>query len=154
MKILVLGLGNPILSDDSVGWKVAEAVRQRVVCPNVTVQETSLAGLSLLDLLVGYDRAILVDGIRTKDGQPGSVYVLAPEDFQGSPRAASPHDVSFREALELGRRLCFNLPKEIAIVAVEVEDTTTFGESCTPAVQAAIPGAVELVLEHVLPSSC
>ncbi|MBI5956091.1 MAG: hydrogenase maturation protease, partial [Chloroflexi bacterium] len=98
MKILVLGLGNPILSDDSVGWKVAEAVRQRVDCANVTVQETSLAGLSLLDLLVGYDRAILVDAIRTEDGRPGSVYVLAPEDFRGSPRASSPHDVSFREA--------------------------------------------------------
>ncbi|MBI5957077.1 MAG: hypothetical protein HY871_08755, partial [Chloroflexi bacterium] len=81
------------------------------------------------------------------------VYVLAPEDFRGSPRASSPHDVSFREALELGRRLCFDLPKEIVIVAVEAEDTATFGESCTPAVQAAIPGAVELLLEHVLPSA-
>ena len=30
MKTLIIGLGNPILGDDGVGWVVAEAVAKRL----------------------------------------------------------------------------------------------------------------------------
>ena len=57
-KSIVVGLGNPILTDDGVGNKVAEVLRNKVG-PEVEVVEASLAGFNLLDLLTGYDTAIL-----------------------------------------------------------------------------------------------
>ena len=81
MRTLVLGLGNPILSDDSVGFRVAQLLRSRLDQREVTVLETGVAGLNLLDLLVGYDKAVIIDAIQTVEGKAGDVYHLDPRDF-------------------------------------------------------------------------
>jgi len=78
MKTLILGLGNPILSDDGVGVGVAGELEGRLDQQEVTVVETSMAGLSLLDLLIGYDRVIIIDAIQTVGGKAGQIYRLDP----------------------------------------------------------------------------
>ena len=145
MRTLVLGLGNPILSDDGVGFRVAQALEGRFDPERVTVMESSLAGLSLLGLLLGYDRAIIIDSIQTKKWKVGEVYRLDAGDFATTQHATSPHDVNLTTALELGKRLSLAVPREITIFAIEVQDVTTFGEACTPEVEKAIPKAVEAV---------
>ena len=128
MKTLILGLGNPILSDDSVGIRVAQAIRQRYTRQKVTVLESSLAGLDLLDSITGYDRLILIDAIQTVDGHAGEVYRLEASDFKATLHASSPHGTNFATALELGKRLGLALPRDIVIFAIEVKDVVTFGE--------------------------
>ena len=81
MRTLVLGLGNPILSDDSVGFRVAQLLRSQLDQREVTVLETGVAGLNLLDLLVGYDKAVIIDAIQTVEGKAADVYHLDPRDF-------------------------------------------------------------------------
>ena len=71
IKTLILGLGNPILTDDGVGCHVAMALKDRLKGPEVDVMEASIAGLDFLDLLTAYDRAIIIDAIQTDEGQPG-----------------------------------------------------------------------------------
>jgi hydrogenase maturation protease len=148
LKTLVLGLGNPILTDDGVGIHVVRALTGQLDRPDVEVAEASLGGLRLLDRAVGYDCLILIDAIQA-GGPIGQVYRLGPNDLQSSLHAASSHDLSLPAALELGRRLGLALPEDeaITIVAVEVEDVLTFGEMCTPQVQAAIPRAMQMVAE-------
>jgi hydrogenase maturation protease len=149
MKILVLGLGNPILTDDGVGIHIVRAAASRCFPVNsVVFAEASVGGLRLLDLLAGYDRVILVDAIQTPGGRSGDVYRLGPDDLQASLHSGSTHDLSMSSALALGRGIGMALPKDedIVIVAVEVEDVLVFGEACRPVVAAAIPRAVELVL--------
>jgi len=151
-KTLVLGLGNPILTDDGVGIQVVQAAAaRRSPTDAVTFAEASVGGLRLLDFLVGYDRVVMVDAIRSHDGRPGEIYRLCPSDLPASIHSGSTHDLSFREALGLGRRLGMVLPedKEIVLLAVEVEDILTFGDSCTPAVTAAIPRIVDAVLAQL-----
>lgn len=145
MKTLILGLGNPILSDDSVGFRVAQALMGRFDEEKVTVMESDLAGLSLLDLLQGYHRVIIIDSIQTRDGKVGQVYRLGPGDFAPTRHAVSPHDVNLVTALELGKRLGLEMPQEIVIYAIEVEDVRTFSEKCTPQVERVIPKVVEMV---------
>lgn len=151
MKTLVLGLGNPILTDDGVGIYIVRAVAMQLRRPNVDVAEASLGGLRLLDTVAGYKRLILVDAIRAS-GRAGQVYRLSPNDLRSSLHSASSHDLDLSSAMELGRRLGMNLPedKAITILAVEVEDVTTFGETCTPHVQAAIPRVAQMVLAEIL----
>lgn len=145
MKTLVLGLGNPILSDDSVGFRIAQELENRFDKREVTVMATDLAGLSLLDLIVGYHKVILIDSIQTRGGRAGQVYRLDAADFAATRHVASPHDVNLATALELGKRLGLALPREIVIFAIEVQDVTTFGVSCTPEVERAIPKVVQTV---------
>ena len=154
VKTLVLGLGNPILMDDSVGLKVVSALKPRVVDPQVTFHESSRGGLNLLDVLVGYDRAIIVDAIQTRDGTAGDVYHLKSDDFESCLHVSCVHDVDFATTLELGRKMGLQLPRDIVIVAVEVQDVTTFGEECTPVVQLAISTAVDMVLQELESVGC
>lgn len=149
MKTLVLGLGNPILTDDGVGFAVVEQVKKRLDGGNVTVSQASVGGLSLLELVAGYDRVIIIDAIQTGVGQPGEIHHLSSEEFRGSIRAASTHDVDFATALELGRQLGMDIPEEIVILAIEAADVSTFGEELTPSVAAAVPNAVELISQEL-----
>ena len=152
MKTLVLGLGNPILTDDGVGIHVVRAAAARCAPPKgVMFAEASMGGLRLLDLLVDYDRVILVDAIQTRDGQPGNIHRLGTAELQPSLHSGSMHDLSLIGALDLGRRLGMRLPaeKDLTILAVEVEDVLTFGETCTPSVTRAIPRAVKAILAEL-----
>jgi hydrogenase maturation protease len=149
MRALVLGIGNPILSDDGVGIRVAREVEQNLNDPHVTVSETSAAGLSLLDSMLGYDKVIIVDAIQTKEGKAGQVYRMKPEDFSSAKRLSSPHQINLVTALELGKMLNLTMPREISVFAVEAKDIATFSEKCTPEVEKAIPEVVKMVLEDL-----
>ena len=149
MKTLILGLGNSILTDDGVGPRVAKELEGRLDQQEVTVMEGSLGGLNLLDLLTGYDRAIIIDAIETAGGKAGQIYQLDVAAFNSTRHAASPHDVNFATALELGKKLNLTLPQKIDVFAVEVTDTSTFGEKCTPEVQEAIPRCVEMIIREL-----
>ncbi len=152
MRTLVLGLGNPILTDDGIGVYVVREVAARGLPNDVDVQEACVGGLRLLEVIVGYDRLILVDAIQTRDGAPGQIYRLVPDDLHASLHAGSTHDLSFQGALAWGRRIGMALPAEdaITIVAVEVEDVLTFGETLTPAVAVAVPLAAAAVLAELV----
>lgn len=149
MKTLVLGLGNPILSDDGVGIKVAHEVASQLNNPQVTVSETSAAGLSLLDSIVGYDKAIIIDAIQTEKGQAGQVYRMKTEDFSLTKHLSSPHQINLATALELGKMLNLAMPQKITVFAVEAKDVTSFSERCTPEVEQAIPGVIKMVLQEL-----
>ena len=148
-KTLILGLGNSLLCDDGVGIYVAAELKNRVDRPGITVMETGVAGLSLLDLLVGYDRAIIVDAIQTVGGKAGQIYRLEPKAFDTAIHTASAHGIDFTTALEFGKKLGLPLPQQIIIFAVEVSDISTFSEECTPEVTRAIPTCVEMVLREL-----
>lgn len=149
MKTLVLGLGNPILTDDCAGLNVARELESRIDPQQATVMEASLAGLSMLDLLAGYDRAIIIDAIQTVGGKAGQIYRLEPEAFKATRHAASPHDINFTTALELGKQLNLAIPQQIDIFAIEVADTHTFSEECTPEVKEAILACTEMVIQEL-----
>jgi len=152
-KALVLGLGNPILSDDGIGCHVAAALKERLQETEADVLEAGIAGLDFLDLMTGYDKVIIIDAIQTGEGAPGQIYRLDLEAFNGTRHAASPHDVNFATALELGRRLGMPLPSHIDIFAIEVADTSCFSEECTPEVSEVIPLCVEMIVQELRSST-
>lgn len=161
MKILIIGLGNPILGDDGVGWRVAEEAKRRIadgrfawqiatgdMSSAIEVDCFSLGGLSLMERMIGYDRAILIDAVTT--GQPpGTVYRFQMEDLpeMSCAHTTSAHDISLQNALKLGRRMGMHLPSSVTVVGVEAERLYDFSEELTPAVEAAVPQAVRAVLE-------
>jgi len=148
-KTLILGLGNSLLCDDGVGIYVAAELKNRVDRPEITILETSGAGLSLLDLLVGYDRAIIIDAIQTEGGKAGQIYRLEPEAFDTALHTASTHGIDFTTAVKFGKKLGLHLPQEIIIFAIESSDVNTFREECTPEVRQAIPTCVEMILREL-----
>lgn len=151
LKTLVLGMGNTILSDDGVGIYVVREVAERFEQENVDFAEASVGGMRILDVVAGYERVVMVDAIQTREGTPGEIYRLTPQNFKLSLHAGSSHDLSLPGALALGRAMGLTLPddKDFVIVGIEVEDVLTFAETCTPAVQEAVPRAVDIVLAEL-----
>ena len=148
---LVVGLGNPILGDDGVGWRVAREIETRLAGSNtdsdpssdVDVACLALGGVALMERLVGYRRAIIIDAMTT-GAAPGTV-LCVPLEKLPNPAAghtASSHDTSFATALSLGRKLGAALPNEVWVVAVEAERLYEFSAGLSPAVAAAVPAAV------------
>ncbi|MBM4146468.1 MAG: hydrogenase maturation protease [Nitrospira sp.] len=147
MSILVLGIGNFLRSDDGVGLHVIEALRKEKTGDNIDLME-ALSGLDILDAIKGYDRIILVDAIKT-GGEPGTIYELSLKDIQNkhTNHSFSTHlNMDLSTMLELGNRLFpGKIPKDIRVIAIEAEDVTTISDKCTPAVECAIPKAVEII---------
>ena len=150
MKILVLGLGNPILTDDGVGIYVVRELQKQSLPEGVVVEESSLSGFLLLDSLVGYEKAIIIDSIKTTGGKVGEIYRLSPEVLQESVHFTTIHQLNLATILKFGASMGFIMPQELVIYAIEVEDSQTFSEECTPLVQKAIPRAVRMVEDELL----
>ena len=94
-----------------------------------------VGGLEVLEYIQGYQTVIFIDAIRTKDGVPGTVYQLLPEDFNSTIHLSSIHDVSFLTAVDLGKKLELDMPRYIYIIAIEIVEDRIFNENFTPLIQ-------------------
>ena len=137
---LVLALGNDILGDDGVAFAAAERI-EALLGAEVAVVRSSEAGLALIELLEGYRRALLLDAVVTGGAPVGTIHEFGPEDFRKI-TAPSPHYAGLPEVLALAERLEIPLPRELRILALEVEDPYTIREGLTPEVDAAVPALV------------
>ncbi len=152
VKTLVVGLGNPILGDDGVGWQIANELRnQPDIPPEVSIECLAVGGISLMEAMIGYDRAILIDAIASHRDPIGQVHLFnlteMPNPAMG--HTGSAHDTSLQDALTMGRNLGAHLPGEISIVTVEAQKVYEFSETLSPPIAAAIPEAIR-ILNHLL----
>ena len=150
-KLVILGLGNTILTDDGAGIYVAREVEEKLRGKGqglrVKVIEASVGGFNLIDILAGYDRAVVIDAIHTKNGKPGEFYELDLAALKPSARLSSLHQIDFATACDLAKKMDVEFPKEFAIFAMEVEDEFSFGEEPTLKVKAAIPKMAESIVD-------
>ncbi len=151
MKTLIVGLGNPILGDDGVGWRVAEEVKKQLP-PDAQVDVIclSLGGLGLMEHLIGYQRAILVDAIALRENdQIGSILILKLADLPNYSafHTTSIHDTSLQKAIDLGMAMGAQLPEDVEVVGIATNRIQDFSEQLSPIVAEAVPFAVRIVLD-------
>ena len=145
-RVLVLGLGNDILSDDAVGLNVAREIRQHLSdADGIEVQETSEMGLSLLDYIVGFDDLVLVDAVQTGQAPPGFLHEFDVSQLKVLP-VLSPHFLGVGEVVTLGRQLGLRVPRQVKIFAIEVKDPFTVGVCMTPPLRRVLPSIASRVL--------
>jgi hydrogenase maturation protease len=148
MKTIIVGLGNPILGDDGVGWKVAEEVKNQMKpTPEVDVDCLALGGISLMEHLIGYQRAIVIDAILCED-EPGSIHVLELDSLSDPSvfHLTSAHDTSLQTAMKLGRAMHVPLPEDVIVVGVSIRRAYDFSEELSPAITEALPKAVQIIM--------
>jgi hydrogenase maturation protease len=148
---IVIGLGNPILGDDGFGWVVAEQIRQSTgsAPQSVDIECCSLGGLSLMERLVDYDEAVLIDAIHLGQSPVGTLHVIPladiPDNMAG--HLSSSHDTTLKTAIQMGKSLGAHLPDSITIIGVETSNSYDFSEELSAPVMAAVPAAVQVVLQ-------
>jgi hydrogenase maturation protease len=149
MKTIVLGVGNPILRDDGVGIHVINSLRHQIKDQKIHLDVAYTGGMNLLDKIRGYEKVILVDAVKQEGRKPGTVKRFTLLEMP-SVHSSNPHDVSLTEAMHLAQQLGeTNLPKDIIVVGIVVQNTLDFGEHLSSKVAEAIPIAVRMVLSEL-----
>jgi hydrogenase maturation protease len=141
--IAILCLGNALRRDDAVALRIADLL-EAAPPPGAVVRRTAVSGLYLIDELEGFDRAVVVDAVRTGRHPPGTVLSFALEDLR-APEGPSPHSIGLPSALARARAAGAPVPARIHVVAVEVLDMETVGEGLSSAVAAAVGPAAAAV---------
>lgn len=149
MQIKILGIGQSLRGDDEVGLEIVRCWRETQGADysdnTVKAETVESPGLSLLGLIAGLDAAILVDAVQS-GAPPGTLHKLTQEDLLDfGEGTGSAHGWGAAETLSLGRQLSQeDLPERIFIIGVEAVQFE-LGEGLSPAVEASIPEAVEMI---------
>ncbi len=148
LDVRVLCLGNDLLADDALGFRVARALRRELGArgrSSIDIVETPESGFALLDHLQGVRRLVVVDTVVTGRAAPGTIYIIEEnEDWKGAP-GTSAHYVGLFEALQAGRAMSLPVADEVVVLAVEAADVVSVGGSMTEAVEAVLPLVVSEV---------
>jgi hydrogenase maturation protease len=156
-KTIIIGLGNPILTDDGVGVKVAWLLEELIDLnhhPEITITEASAGGLRLMEEMLDFERVVLIDAyyLNPETTQPGKIHQMSLDDLRlvsPTQHSTSAHDTSLVTALEAAKKAGYQIPDEFIIYAVEVENILDFSETPTPAVAAAIPLVAEMIIKEL-----
>ena len=149
MKTLVLGLGNAMLADDAIGLAAVRKLSGLLKDDALEFKSSEKAGLNLIELLEGYDRAIIIDSIITGEHPPGEIIELTMDRLPPNLRLRSPHDADFKSAVEMARRLGLKMPSAITILGIEVLDNLTFQPCFSPKLAARLNSIIDRLTHKI-----
>jgi len=145
--IVILGVGNLLLSDEGVGVHVAHKLMEMDLPAGVEVIEGGTDGFRLMNIVTEAERLIVVDAVKG-GGPPGSIYRFDIKDAPSSPDAykTSVHQIGILEIIHLSELI--GQPPETTVIGVEPK-SLEMGMALSPEVQEKIPKIIELILEEV-----
>jgi hydrogenase maturation protease len=135
-RTLILALDHDILGDEGVSLAAARLLEEEFA-GEVELVEAGSASFALLELLEGYDRALLLDAIFTGQHPPGTVLEFSRENISMQ-AAPAVHYLGLPEVLRLAEQLGIDFPKDIRILALEVRNPLQFRQGLTPEVPQAL----------------
>jgi len=143
-----IGVGNILLCDEGIGVHVVRELSRRGVPPGVEYLDGGVAGATLLNLIEGEDRVVLVDAVDAPF-PPGTVVRLSPDELAG-PRdpSWSLHDFNLSDTLAV-MRLRETLPKML-ILGVVPADIETYRLELSEALSARFEEIVEKVRGEIV----
>ena len=153
MDILVLGIGNVLLTDEGVGVRTLKELERRFSFPaNVELLDGGTAGIELLRHIRNRDCLIIIDAM--KSGQvPGTIVRVAGEDVPAAFRTRiSPHQLGLSDLLAAAM-LTDELPKNLVLFGVEPE-SIDIGLDLTETVEANLGKLIEAVADELRAAGC
>jgi hydrogenase maturation protease len=146
--VLVIGVGNILLSDEGIGVHVIRTLSQRRAPRHIEFVDGGTGGLALLDVMRHRRRVVIVDAIAAK-GPPGAVFRWCPDGPEET-RAwfRSAHMGGILEVLRVGK-LLFELPSLVCIGIVPM-DTVTPSVRLSRELRRRLPTISQLVLREAL----
>jgi len=153
-SVLVLGLGNILLSDEGVGVHVVQNLQELALPCNVEVMDGGTASLDVLLLAQGIEKLVVIDAVRASK-EAGTVYnarlkideYYKLEQFFSGGNKVSLHQISLIDALVVSRKMdC--APNEIVIIGVEPEKVD-WGLELTDKVKQKVSKIIDMVLREI-----
>lgn len=148
LRIVVLGIGNVLLTDEGVGVHALARVREQAEMDELVVVDGGTLGLALLEFVANADGLIVIDAARL-DRVPGSVDCYRDDamDRLLCSRLRTVHELGLKDLLDMARA-GDALPPRRALIAVEPA-VVEWGTTLSPAVQGVLPRVGDLVRDTV-----
>lgn len=142
-NVLILGIGNLLLSDEGVGVHAVRRLAQRELPPGVEVLDGGTSGADLVDHLDGRNKVVVIDAA-SGDGPPGTVYRCEARELIEQEGSLSLHEFGLADSLHMAERLgC--APQRVIVLGVQPA-TMEPGLDLSPEVAAVLPGIIRLAL--------
>lgn len=148
MKILILGMGNPILSDDGIGLRLAERLQKKI--RGADVQMNAMVGLNLLDQIIGYDRIFIIDAMTSPGGHIGEMRVITETNGLGSFHLFSSHGINIFDLMDLGKRCGYEVPELAAVYGIEIGNDVAFGKELSLCLQRCLNSLEDTIISDML----
>ncbi|MDR3640587.1 MAG: HyaD/HybD family hydrogenase maturation endopeptidase [Humidesulfovibrio sp.] len=147
-RILVLGVGNILFTDEGIGVRAVEEIERLYdVSDNVTLMDGGTLGTRLMDPILNCDLLIVIDAV-LGDGEPGSIYRLTGEDLRKSLAFKdSMHQTDLVDTLIMCD-IVGNRP-EAVIVGMEPFDYNTMAVELSPVAKNRQEALMGFVLEEI-----
>jgi hydrogenase maturation protease len=123
---ILIGLGNPIMSDDAIGILVAEKLQEFV--PDFVMEASGAGGFDVVDRILGYRRAVIIDAMVTGEYPPGTAVRLPRGSRPRTIRSRRSHGINFSQAIDMAAECGAPVPEEITVYGIEVENPYSVGE--------------------------
>ncbi len=147
-NILVLGIGNLLLSDDGVGVHAVQELQKEAWPDNVKLMDAGTFTHDIFYLFEGYTHIVVLDIVHAKK-EPGSIFVLAEKDLVENPsQRLSIHDIDLLDSLRMAQMLHGSKP-ELIIVGMEPHDYLTWSMDLSPVLAPHFPAFVAKAREEV-----
>lgn len=149
MRVVVLGVGNVLMSDEGVGVHAVTALAENYDLPDeVEVIDGGTSGMDCLDRIADADLLLIADCMRSKDKAPGTITRLADEQINAWFKTKiSPHQVGLSDVLAA---CCFHgiSPKKVVLIGVQPASFETSME-LTPAIAAVLPQVIDTLIAEL-----
>ena len=139
--LLILCLGNEVLSDDAFGYYMARKLLESDVGERADIIYASLAGFNLLDLFMERKRVLIIDAILTGHADAGTLHFFPIGELVPTRQLVSSHQISLPTALRLAELMDIEMPEVIEVMAIEAQDVWTLSEEMTEPIKQAVPDA-------------
>lgn len=147
-RVLVLGVGNPLMGDDGLGPRVIELLRDGYRFEDrVDVLDAGTMSFAILNIITEADDLVVVDAVKDTDLPPGTVLRLTPEEMAPNELSRSGHDLRLIDVLQAAA-LIGNAPAAVAI-GVQIEQIREFALELSPAVEKAVLVAAGAVIDEL-----
>lgn len=148
LSILVLGIGNLIMSDDGVGVRVVQRLQERFrFSPEVALLDGGTLGLDLLPRLDGVERLLVVDAVDTGQ-EAGALVRLAGESIPAAMETKlSPHQMGLKDLLAVAELQGFT-PREMVLWGVQPA-YIGMGMELSPAVESQFDTLVDNIVQEL-----
>jgi hydrogenase maturation protease len=140
-----MGIGNPLVKDEGVGIRVIETMMSTLAFPeNVALVDAGTMGMGILNLFQACDYLLVIDAVDGTGEPAGTVVRMTPQEMAPNTVKHSMHDMRLVDVLEAAM-LMGTMP-QVDCVGIQILDMDGIAIGLTPAVEAAVPRAVEAAL--------
>jgi len=147
-RILVMGVGNPLMRDDGIGPRVVEMLLAGYKFPdNVEVVDAGTMSYMILDMFREIDELVIIDAVRETGHPAGTVMRMTPEEIAPNQMPHSMHDVALIDILQAADLM--GTAPHAACVAVQIESIEDWVLELSPGCEAALPIAAAAVLDEL-----